>query len=309
MTREAIPAEIRRAVLCEAGHRCAIPACRYPATDVHHIVPWEVRKSHDFENLIALCPNCHRRADAGEIDRKSLRWYKSQLSVAISGGSEHLRKPKPPVGRISEVQVGNPGYEFQFEFPVFDEPGLQPVGTELEVWGSALLQEHRRDHALDEPITYEIMGGPNTIEGAFEIIRNDTTVLSVKYRLNRYRCGAAHGTGCTVTKTYLKSPLYRLDLADLFAPRSDHAALISRYCRSELLRDGDKDEAWVNRGTEPDERHFRAFNITLSGLLLSFDEYQVDCFGAGPQSVEIPYEVLKAVINPRLPRLWWPRVV
>lgn len=65
----------------------------------------------------------------------------------------------------------------------------------------------------------------------------------------------------------------------------------------------------MNRGTEPDEKHFRAFNITLSGLLLSFDEYQVDCFGAGPQSVEIPYEELKAVINPRLPRLLWPRVV
>jgi hypothetical protein len=34
---------------------------------------------HEYENLIALCPNCHRRADRGEIDRKSLRLYKANL--------------------------------------------------------------------------------------------------------------------------------------------------------------------------------------------------------------------------------------
>jgi hypothetical protein len=309
MSRDPIPAEIRRAVLCEAGHRCAIPTCRHPEIDLHHIVPWEQRKSHDFENLVALCPNCHRRAHAGEIDRKSLRWYKSQLSAAIGAVDEPYQKRQLSTGRISEVQVGNPGYEFQFEFPMFDEPGIQPVGAELEVWGNALLQELRRDHALDEPFTDEIMGGANTTEGAFEIIRHDPTVLSLKYRVNRYRCGAAHGTGRTVTRTYLKNPLYRLELADLFAPRSSHSETISRYCRNELLRDGSKDEAWVNRGTEPDQKHFGAFNVTRSGLLLNFDEYQVDCFAAGPQAVEIPHAEFKAIINPRLPRLWWPRVV
>lgn len=33
-------------------------------------------------NLIALCANCHRRADRGEIDRKSLRLYKLNLRFA-----------------------------------------------------------------------------------------------------------------------------------------------------------------------------------------------------------------------------------
>jgi hypothetical protein len=309
MTRDAIPAEIRRDVLCEAGHRCAIPTCRYPDIDVHHIIPWEVRQSHDFENLIALCPNCHRRADAGEIDRKSLRWYKSQLSAAMGTASQSSKSPQRPAGRISEVRVGNPGYEFEFEFPVFEEPELQIVGTELEVWGHSMLHSHRRDHALGEPVTHEIMGGPNTTEGAFEVTRHDPMVISLKYRLNRYGCGAAHSIGRTVTRTYLQHPLYRLELTDLFAPRSSHLEFVSRYCRTELLRDGDKDEVWVNRGTEPDDKHFRAFNVTVSGLLLTFDEYQVDCFGAGPQVVQIPYEAFKTIVNPRLPRLWWPKAI
>lgn len=81
--RPAIPAELRRRILVEAGHRCAIHTCQHPTTDLHHIVPWERCREHAYENLIALCPNCHRRADAGEIDRKALYMYKSRLSSGV----------------------------------------------------------------------------------------------------------------------------------------------------------------------------------------------------------------------------------
>jgi len=81
MNRPAIPAELRRRVLIEAGHRCAIPTCRHIEVDIHHIIPWETCKTHDYDNLIALCPNCHRRAGKNEIDRKSLRLYKFNLRL------------------------------------------------------------------------------------------------------------------------------------------------------------------------------------------------------------------------------------
>ena len=77
--RPQIPADIRRRVLVEAGHRCAIPTCRYIEIDIHHIIPWANCHAHEYDNLIALCPNCHRRADRGEIDRKSLLLYKVNL--------------------------------------------------------------------------------------------------------------------------------------------------------------------------------------------------------------------------------------
>ncbi len=78
--RPLIPAELKRRVLVEAGHRCAIPTCRHIDVDVHHIIPWSECKKHEYENLIALCPNCHRRAHKkNEIDRKSLKLYKANL--------------------------------------------------------------------------------------------------------------------------------------------------------------------------------------------------------------------------------------
>ena len=81
-TRPAIPADLRRIVLVEAGHRCAIPTCRHIDVEVHHIIPWSECQKHEYDNLIALCPNCHALADRGKIDRKSLRLYKYNLRFA-----------------------------------------------------------------------------------------------------------------------------------------------------------------------------------------------------------------------------------
>jgi len=86
--RPSIPAELKRRVLIEAGHRCAIPTCRFIEVDAHHIIPWAKCKKHEYENLIALCPNCHRRVRKGDIDRKSLRIYKANLRFAMDKYSQ-----------------------------------------------------------------------------------------------------------------------------------------------------------------------------------------------------------------------------
>ncbi|MEU3222612.1 HNH endonuclease signature motif containing protein [Streptomyces sp. NPDC006976] len=80
--RPKIPAELKRQVLLEAGHQCAIPTCKKTPVEIAHIVPWSRVKSHKFENLIALCPACHARYDrTKEIDRKSIRQYKVNLGI------------------------------------------------------------------------------------------------------------------------------------------------------------------------------------------------------------------------------------
>ena len=82
--RPAIPRPLERDVLVEAGHRCAIPTCRQPTTEIAHIEPWAKVREHSFENLIALCPNCHHRYDKGEIDRLAMQRYKANLGILTS---------------------------------------------------------------------------------------------------------------------------------------------------------------------------------------------------------------------------------
>jgi hypothetical protein len=91
--RDAIPAELKRAVLVEAGHRCAITTCRATTTEIAHIEPWADTRAHNFENLIALCPNCHTRYDQKkEIDRKSMHLYKQNLAVLNGRYSDFERR-------------------------------------------------------------------------------------------------------------------------------------------------------------------------------------------------------------------------
>lgn len=79
--RPAIPTKLKRAVLIEAGHRCAIPTCRQTPVELAHIVPWNKIQEHTFGNLIALCPTCHTRFDRGDIDRLSIEQYKANLTL------------------------------------------------------------------------------------------------------------------------------------------------------------------------------------------------------------------------------------
>ena len=77
--RPAIATEVKRRILMEAGYRCAIPTCRFPITENAHIVSWADSKNHSYENLIALCPNCHTLFDSGKIDRRAMIAYKKKL--------------------------------------------------------------------------------------------------------------------------------------------------------------------------------------------------------------------------------------
>ncbi|MCG8345884.1 MAG: HNH endonuclease [Chlorobiales bacterium] len=73
--RQKIPTALRRRILIEARHRCAI--CRHTTVHIHHIVPWDECKKHEYSNLIAICPNCHDQAHKGAIDRQALLHYKA----------------------------------------------------------------------------------------------------------------------------------------------------------------------------------------------------------------------------------------
>jgi HNH endonuclease len=81
-SRPSVPAAIERALLEEAGYRCAVPTCRATGPfDMEHIEDWAKVKEHKFENMILLCKNCHGRVTAREITKASVRAYKRNLAI------------------------------------------------------------------------------------------------------------------------------------------------------------------------------------------------------------------------------------
>lgn len=83
-TRDALPAELQRSLMIEAGYRCAIPSCRtvYPL-EFEHIEEHSRVKSHGFSNMIVLCRNCHGMKGNGprKLDRKALKRIKANLGL------------------------------------------------------------------------------------------------------------------------------------------------------------------------------------------------------------------------------------
>src|SRR2546426_207678 len=84
-TRPAIPIEIQREVLFQARHRCAV-CCEATPLEQAHICAWSESRDHSEANLIALCANCHERADHEKWGEGYLRRYK-QYPCALAANA------------------------------------------------------------------------------------------------------------------------------------------------------------------------------------------------------------------------------
>ena len=93
----------------------------------------------------------------------------------------------------------------------------------------------------------------------------------------------------------------RLQLKDLFKPRSPYLKLLSDYSRKalasknkdELLSDTD----WIQRGTTPTANNFSVVFPTQKGLLIRFPPYQVAAYASGMQEVMVSYGALATVLD------------
>jgi hypothetical protein len=77
------PAGVRRKLLVEARHLCAI-CLGGPPLQFHHMLEWAEIKHHDARHMLALCPTCHARCTNGFIDHKAQVDYKKRLTQALA---------------------------------------------------------------------------------------------------------------------------------------------------------------------------------------------------------------------------------
>ena len=73
--RPAIPIDVKRQVLFECCHRCAVDGVPVQLENAH-IIPWCETQDHRPENLVCLCALCHDRSHREGWDEKTLRMYK-----------------------------------------------------------------------------------------------------------------------------------------------------------------------------------------------------------------------------------------
>ena len=77
--RKKIPAAIRDRLLVQVGHRCVRCLSTAAEVDIHHILALANGGDDAEENLVVLCPTCHRLAHRYNISARQLREYKRQV--------------------------------------------------------------------------------------------------------------------------------------------------------------------------------------------------------------------------------------
>lgn len=298
--RPAIPLPLRRRILVESGHRCSIATCRQHPVDVHHIEPYEKCLSHEYENLIALCPTCHRRAHRGDINKKSMLQYKAKVSALWSDkGEKHkdtIEHEKAQDWIIKEFIQKSELYHFDSQTPYFLNEELKELNLVIKAW--SLEQLHRlRGYFLHD-------GRYTTESISFTVTYFSESLVSLKFFVYSYTKGAAHPNYFTEVMNYTRRPVSPIEISSLFRLSSDYLEALSKLSQKylhDLLGEQVSASDWAIAGSSAKKDNFRKFNLTEYGLLITFDTYQIAPHAAGMHKVLIPYQQLRDFLNPKLP--------
>jgi hypothetical protein len=141
----------------------------------------------------------------------------------------------------------------------------------------------------------------STFDVRYALLSPAGSVFSLKFDMEGYVAGAAHPYHLSRTLNFDLEKGREVTLDSLFLPGSDYLVTIANYCAAQLkTRDIGFDDIF-SQGAAPLPENYRNWNITPDGLLITFDEYQVAPYAAGPQTVVVPYAELSALINPQGP--------
>jgi hypothetical protein len=58
---------LKQLLVNQVGGKCANPGCSNWRVHIHHIKHWAVYKTHDADDMIAVCPSCHDAAHNGPL--------------------------------------------------------------------------------------------------------------------------------------------------------------------------------------------------------------------------------------------------
>ena len=191
----------------------------------------------------------------------------------------------------------------QFGYTISAQTPVLVGSTDPRVQGFNAVMKTRVDDAVAafKDNLNNVPLGPNSTASTFELRYNLVSapgnIYSIKFNIQTYYTGAAHPSDSSQTATFDIQTGQVLTLAQLFVPNADYLDAISKYCIAQLSTRDIGFEGF-ELGATATAQNYRNWNITADGLMITFDEYQVAPYAAGPQTVVIPYKELAQILRP-----------
>ncbi len=175
-----------------------------------------------------------------------------------------------------------------------DDPRVQAFNAEMKGIVDNAVTTFKQNVANLQPSPDS---AASTFALRYNLLSPPGNIFSLKFDVQTYYSGAAHPGDISQTVTFDLEQGHDVTLADLFHPNADYLTAISKYCIAQL-NTRDIGFQGFELGATATAQNYRNWNITADGLMITFDEYQVGPYAAGPQTVVVPYKELAQIIQP-----------
>lgn len=232
--------------------------------------------------------------------------FPTPTTVILTATATLTPSPLPPTPQVVLAPVSlsednqSPNYKIKASIPTLQgrtEQRIVEFNTAMTNLVNGEIDKFKKN-VSDLPADTTSPG--SSLEVTYALTLQHTDLWSFKFDFSFYSAGAAHPGLYSITMNYDLGQGKQLTLSDLFLPNSNYLETISSYCIAELSkRDIGFDS--FSEGAAPTPENYRNWNLTTDGLMITFDEYQVAPYAAGPQTVVVPYSELQGMINPQGP--------
>jgi hypothetical protein len=162
------------------------------------------------------------------------------------------------------------------------------INTKVIKFKHDLSQAGPNNHTNSLKINYELAG--------FVSESQNTEYISIRFTIESFKNGMAHPDRQTEVTNYNLKANRSLALSDLFSSNSGYLETISKNCIKQLQAKHLPNEM-IKSGAESKQDNYNNWNLTLSGLLITFEEGQVAPRYYGIQQILIPYSSLNAIFT------------
>ena len=193
-----------------------------------------------------------------------------------------------------------PNYKITAQIPYLDpstDPSVLAYNAALKAIVDGEIAAFKG--TLAEMSATPILNG-SSLDIQYQLIGQKGSIWSIQFNIMGFADGAAHPYHYSGTVNYDLDKGKDIILDEIFLPNSNYLQFISQYCVAELSK-RDIGFDGFHQGADPTAENYRNWNVSDKGLVITFDEYQVAPYAAGPQTVIIPYGVLGSLINDQSP--------
>jgi len=194
----------------------------------------------------------------------------------------------------------SPAYKLTAQIPTIannNDPRAVAFDSEMNNFVQHLADDFKKNMASMGPPPIQ---ATSYLDVRYQVVSPSGNILSIKYQTEGYIAGMAHPYHLNYTFNYDLDAGKDIALSDLFLPGADYLGALSKYCAAQLST-RDINFQQFSQGADPTTENYKNWNITPDGLMITFDEYQVAAYVAGPQTVTVPYSELKSLIDPNGP--------